>query len=110
MKHFPKILHGVSEFFPIFASGMKKSTKHRIDTILLYIAATSLCCAMFSFILCHLAHWILPTSGLAVALAMVISYLLAILFVIHFVRCRPLTEEEKEEGFLFRLYLEVRRP
>lgn len=89
---------------------MKKSTKYKIDTALLYIAVTFLCCAMFSCIICHLVHWILPSSGLAVTLAMVISYLLAILFVIRFVRCRPLTEEEKEEGFLFRLYLEVRRP
>lgn len=84
---------------------MKQSTKYKLDQIRLYLGVVVLCYAIVDSILYVLSLFLFPHSSIVSTIACILSFLIAIIFVIRHVRCRPLTQEEKEEGLLFQVRL-----
>ena len=64
-----------------------------------------LCYVIVDSVLYTLSSFLFPHSSTVSAVACIISVLIAIIFVIRHVRCRPLTQEEKKEGIWFQVRL-----
>lgn len=92
-------------FYSYLCNGMKKSTVYKLDQIRLYIGVTGLVYIPLDLLFCHLSFLLLPTSQAAVYTASILAFILAVVLVVRHVRCRPLTQEEKEEGLWFQIRL-----
>jgi len=82
---------------------MKKEVKIILNTVRLYIGITCLCYVIICLVLCFLTSLFFSYSLEAKEMTKVMSLPLAIVFVILFVRCRPLSPQEKKEVPLFRI-------
>lgn len=72
-----------------------------LHTILLYLAVVLVCAIVFSFVLCNIVYYLISSSAVVIKATEILSYILAVVFVILYVRCRPLTKEElREKPFL----------
>lgn len=84
---------------------MKKSTVYKLDQIRLYIGVTGLVYIPLDLLFCYLSSVLFPTSQAAIYSASILAFILAVVLVVRYVRCRPLTQEEKEEGLWFQIRL-----
>lgn len=89
----------------IFAIEMKQSTKYKLDQLRLYLGVVGICYVAVDTILSSLFSFFFPDSQLVEEGACVLSVLLSIVIVFRHVRCRPLTQEEKEKGIWFQVRL-----
>ena len=81
--------------------------KRAIDYIILYLAAVMFCCGLLDCIVCILFK---SMSANSLQIVRFIAYILGIVFVVLFVRVRPLTNQERREGPLFSARLRRLRP
>lgn len=72
---------------------------------LLYIAVYIIIAAIFNMLICKLPLYIIPELYNYSAELEIASFLFALVFVILFVRCRPLNRQEKEDSRYFRFHL-----
>ena len=84
---------------------MKQSTKYKLNQLRLYLGVVLLCYVIVNTVLYVLSSFLFQHSPKVSTIACVLSVLIAIVFVIRHVRCRPLTQEEKEEGLWFQVRL-----
>lgn len=95
----------VSIIFLIFANGMKKSAIYKLDQMRLYIGAIGLAYIPLDMLFCYLSSLLFPYSETAKYVASAFALTLAVMLVARHVRCRPLTQEEREEGLWFQIRL-----
>lgn len=95
----------ISIIFLIFANGMKKSTIYKLDQIRLYIGVVGLTYISLDLLFCYLSSLLFPYSETAKYVASAFALTLAVMLIVRHVRCRPLTQEEKEEGLWFQIHL-----
>ena len=93
------------EFFSYLCSGMKKSTIYKLDQLRLYTGVVGLAYIFLDMLFCYLSFLLFPTLRLASYLASAFALILAVMLVVRYVRCRPLTQEEKEAGLWFQIRL-----
>ena len=84
---------------------MKQSTKYKLNQLRLYLGVVLLCYVIVNTVLYVLSSFLFPHSSMVSTIACILSFLIAVTFVIRHVRCRPLTQEEKEGGLLFQVRL-----
>jgi len=84
---------------------MKQSTKYRLDQLRLYLGVVVICYVAVDSVLSSLFSFLFPDFQLAEESACVLAVLTSIIIVVRHVRCRPLTQEEKEEGIWFQVRL-----
>lgn len=107
----PPISHFQARFGDFIANyayicgGMKQTTKYKLDTTRLYVGVTLLLWVLFDSVLCTLCSFFLPSLPAVSVTAGIFAVILAVLVVIRFVRCRPLSQEDKEEGIWFQIRL-----
>lgn len=89
----------------IFANEMKQSTKYKLDQLRLYLGVVGICYVAVDSVLSSLFSFFFPESQLVEVGACVLAVLISIIIVFRHVRCRPLTQEEKEEGIWFQVRL-----
>lgn len=77
-----------------------------LHKILLYISIYIICASAFSFVVCGLAFLFGNVSQETESILQIASYILAAIFVILFVRCRPLNSQEKEDPHYFRFHFQ----
>lgn len=77
---------------------MKQSTIYKLDQIRLYIGVVGIVCTFLDFLFCYLSSLLFPTSQLVSCIASTLAFILAVVLVVRYVRCYPLTQEEKEAG------------
>ena len=79
--------------------------RKRLYTSILYLATILFFAGVFSLILSNIVFYFVSNSIETIKATEIIAYILAIIFVFCFVRCRPLTQEEKKEDFIVRFQL-----
>lgn len=84
---------------------MKQSTKYKLDLIRLYVGATGLIWVLCDEVLCAISSYLFPSSFVVSVMASILAVILAVALVIRFVRCRPLTPQERQEGLWFQVRL-----
>lgn len=91
---------------PIFA---REETLYRMKTLLhkalLYIAVYIICAVVLCLVLCNIAYYLIPSSHAYMKWVEAAAFIIAVIYVILFVRCRPLTPQEKKELRFFRFRL-----
>ena len=91
---------------PIFAH---EETLYRMKTLLhkalLYIAVYIICAVVLCLVLCNMAYYLIPSSHVYMKWIEAAAFIIAAIYVILFVRCRPLTPQEKKELHFFRFRL-----
>lgn len=91
---------------PIFA---REETLYRMKTLLhkalLYIAVYIICAVVLCLVLCNIAYYLIPSSHAYMKWVEAAAFIIAAIYVILFVRCRPLTPQEKKELRFFRFRL-----
>jgi uncharacterized protein YacL len=70
---------------------------NKLHTLYLYIATTVIIAAILSLLTCSITGYFFPSSHMAMIIAQFISWVVAIIIEVLFVRCRPLSEKEKNE-------------
>lgn len=71
--------------------------KALLHKALLYIAVYIVCAVIFCLVLCNVAYFLIPSSIAYMPWIEAAASVIAAIFVILFVRCRPLTRQEKED-------------
>ena len=79
--------------------------KTLLHKALLYIAVYIICAVVLCLVLCNVAYYLIPSSHVYMKWIEAASFILAAIYVILFVRCRPLTPQEKKEFRSSRLSL-----
>lgn len=91
---------------PIFA---REETLYRMKTLLhkalLYIAVYIICAVVLCLVFCNVAYYLIPSSHAYMKWIEASAFIIAAIYVILFVRCRPLTPQEKKELHFFRFRL-----
>lgn len=86
-----------------------KKRYNRMKTLLhkalLYISVYIICAVVLCLVLCNIAYYFIPSSLAYMGWIEAASFVIAAVFVILFVRCRPLTRQEKQEFRFFRFRL-----
>lgn len=91
---------------PIFASEEKPyRMKTLLHKALLYIAVYIICAVVLCLVLCNIAYYLIPSSHAYMKWVEATAFIVAAIYVILFVRCRPLTPQEKKELRFFRFRL-----
>lgn len=84
---------------------MKQSTKYRLDQLRLYLGVVVICYVAVDSALSSLFSFFFPDFQLIEESSCVLAILTSIIILVRHVRCRPLTQEEKEEGLWFQIRL-----
>lgn len=72
-----------------------------LHTIILYIATTVISACILNLLLCNITYYLISRTATAMLIAQIIGWTAAIVLEVLFVRCRPLTEEEKTKIGIF---------
>ena len=87
----------------------QEETLYRMKTLLhkalLYIAVYIICAVVLCLVLCNIAYYLIPSSHAYMKWIEASAFIIAAMYVILFVRCRPLTPQEKKELHFFRFRL-----
>lgn len=87
----------------------REETLYRMKTLLhkalLYIAVYIICAVVLCLVLCNIAYYLIPSSHAYMKWVEAAAFIIAAIYVILFVRCRPLTPQEKKELRFFRFRL-----